>query len=276
MKTSLVWAISVAALCSCGGASSTDSEATDAASPSDSAVTVAVLPTLDCLPLFVASETGMFSAAGGDVHLAMYAAQMDCDTALVRGRVDGMATDTVRLAQLKRQYDVDARAVVVTGAYWLLVANKKARVTKAAQLADKMIAMTRHSATDMLTTEVLRSGTGATRAFRIQVNDVGVRLSMLLGGEVDAAWLGEPLATAAVFQGCNVIADSRSIAPDVGVIAFRSDAFDSTSKRRQIDIVEQCYRQASDSIATYGVARYSDIVRKYCGVTADTVDSLRI
>lgn len=272
----LVFTAFILALWSCGTSSGNNDGGEAAASPGDSVVTVAVMPTLDCLPLFVASETGMFAARDCDVRLEMFAAQMDCDTALVRGHVDGIVTDTVRLGQLKRQYDVDAQAVVATRAYWLLVANRKSRVSKTSQLADKMIAMTRYSATDLLTTAVLRHGSTVTRAFRIQVNDVGVRLSMLLGGVVDAAWLSEPLATMAVAQGHNVIADSRSIAPDVGVIAFRSDALETPSKRRYIDMVEQCYRQASDSIASHGLGYYSDIMSKYCGVTAETVDSLRI
>jgi len=50
---------------------------------------VGVLPTLDCLPLFVAHEERLFDTLGVTVHLKCFTAQMDCDTALLRGRVEG-------------------------------------------------------------------------------------------------------------------------------------------------------------------------------------------
>ena len=48
---------------------------------------VGVMPTLDCLPVFVAHDEKLFDSLGVTVHLKCYSAQMDCDTALERGRV---------------------------------------------------------------------------------------------------------------------------------------------------------------------------------------------
>ena len=49
------------------------------------ALKVGVMPTLDCLPLFLAHDDSIFAKQGVDVHLRYYTAQMDCDTALARG-----------------------------------------------------------------------------------------------------------------------------------------------------------------------------------------------
>ena len=54
---------------------------------------VGVMPTLDCLPVFVAHDEKLFDSLGVTVHLKCYSAQMDCDTALERGRVEGAVSE---------------------------------------------------------------------------------------------------------------------------------------------------------------------------------------
>lgn len=81
---------------------------------------------------------------------------------------------------------------------WKLVANRKSRVTKINQLSDKLVAMTRFSATDFLCDKMSDSIKGKKEEFfRVQVNDVDIRLKMLQNGEIDAAWLTEPQASVA-------------------------------------------------------------------------------
>ncbi len=55
-----------------------------------------VMPTLDCLPVYLAYEDSIFLKQGVTVHLYRYNAQMDCDTAIARKRVEGTVTDLVR------------------------------------------------------------------------------------------------------------------------------------------------------------------------------------
>ena len=64
------------------------------------ALKVAVMPTLDCLPLFVAEEREMFDTVV-DIRLKYFTAQMDCDTALQRGRVEMAISDLVRAERMK-------------------------------------------------------------------------------------------------------------------------------------------------------------------------------
>ena len=45
---------------------------------------VGVMPTLDCLPVYLAYEDSIFLKQGVTVHLYRYNAQMDCDTAIAR------------------------------------------------------------------------------------------------------------------------------------------------------------------------------------------------
>ena len=120
------------------------------------ALKVAVMPTLDCLPLYVAEHYQLFDTLRGGVRLKFYMAQMDCDTALQRGRVEGAMTDLVRAKRMERQ-GMKLRYPAVTGAYWQLIANRNARVKQLKQMDDKMVAMTRFSATDLLTDRMIDS-----------------------------------------------------------------------------------------------------------------------
>ena len=110
------------------------------------ALKVAVLPTLDCLPLYVAEYYQLFDTINGGVRLKRFTAQMDCDTAMERGRVEGTVTDLVRAIRMQ-QRGTKLRYVTVTNAYWQLITNRNARIHQLKQLDDKMVAMTRFSAT---------------------------------------------------------------------------------------------------------------------------------
>ena len=58
----------------------------EAARKDSAALKVAVMPTLDCLPLYVAEHYQLFDTLRGGVRLKHFMAQMDCDTALARTR----------------------------------------------------------------------------------------------------------------------------------------------------------------------------------------------
>ena len=67
------------------------------------ALKVAVLPTLDCLPLFVAQHYQLFDTLNGGVRLKFYHSQIDCDTAIERGRVEGAISDLVRAMRINNR-----------------------------------------------------------------------------------------------------------------------------------------------------------------------------
>lgn len=237
------------------------------------ALKVAVVPTLDCLPLFVAKEHRMFDTLHVDVRLKYFTAQMDCDTALVGGTADGMVSDLVRTERLRRM-GTDMLYLSSTGAYWQLITNSHARLKRVGQLGDKMVAMTRYSATDMLTDRVLDGVKTSSMVFRIQVNDVNVRLAMLLNNEMDAMWLTEPYATAARLHGHEVVADSRDMKLNLGVIAFKRKAVADARRKEQLAAFTKAYNMACDSLNSRGVGAYADVIGKYYKVDRKTVASL--
>jgi len=155
------------------------------------------------------------------------------------------------------------------------VTNRKARIRELKQLDDKMVAMTRYSATDLLTSLAVDSAKLKTeRVFRIQVNDVNIRLRMLQGNELDAMLLTEPQAVQARLQKHRVLLDSRRLDMRLGVLAFSENALKDKKRLQQLDKFMKAYRQACDSLAQRGLAAYRDVASKACDVTTAALDSL--
>lgn len=268
MKQTLSFLTVLFLLTACGG-SSTDGGASQSA---DSVVVrVAVLPTLDCLPLYLASDHGMFQRAGINIALVDFTAQMDCDTAFANGSVEAMATDLVRLEWLQRQ-KVSSDILTTTDASWKLYTSRNSRIRQLRQLDDHMLAMTRYSATDMLAELVVDSARlQEERVFRIQVNDVAIRLNMIQNSLVDAALLAEPQATAARnVKVLELLDASDRFDLRLGVVAARNNTISSEQKKA----FEKAYNEACDSLNEHGLQAYGDMLMKRMNVTAQTVDSL--
>lgn len=237
------------------------------------ALKVAVMPTLDCLPLFIAKDHHFFDTLGVDVRLKPFTAQMDCDQALLHGQVEGMVTDSKRMEHMAAQ-GVALTQVATTDAYWQLVANRKARIKEVRQLGDKMVAMTRHSATDFLTDRALAGVKTSAQVFKVQINDVGVRLQMLRNNEMDAMWLPEPQATAARLEGNPVIKDSRKMGYQLGCMVFKNNAMKDARRQTQLKHFMKAYDMACDSLNHYGLSHYSQLVTRHCHVDENTIRAL--
>lgn len=226
------------------------------------ALKIAVVPTLDCLPIYVAKERVLYDTARLDLRLRYFTAQMDCDTAIAGRSVEGMVSDLVRTERLKRE-GTPLQYVSATNINWYLFTNRKARIKKLDQLGDKMVAMTRYSATDFLTDAALEGVKTSSVVFRIQVNDVFVRQAMLLNNEMDAMWLAEPQATVARLNGHASIYDSQKKGLKLGVMAFRDDAMKDKRRKAQIELFKKAYNAACDSLNIYGIPHYYELLNKY-------------
>ena len=226
------------------------------------ALKVAVMPTLDCLPLFVAEEREMFDTIV-DIRLKYYTAQMDCDTALQRGRVEMAVSDLVRAERMKGE-KLKLHYLTSTNAYWLLIGNRNQRITNLSHLDDRMLAMTRYSVTDLLGDLVVDSAKLKTeRVFRIQVNDVNVRLDMLENNEMDALLMTQPQVTQALLLKHHVLLDTRQLDMQMGVIVEDSVVMSHPNRQRQREVLIKGYNMACDSLNQFGIKYYSDIIRKY-------------
>ena len=155
---------------------------------------VAVMPAMNCLPVYYAERSGLADSLGLKIGLLRYQAQMDIDTAIVNGHADIAFTDLIRVCRLQKQ--VPLTAFAGCDEPLSLISLKTKRVKKVNQMKEQMIAVSRLSATDYWCDRVLDSTrTSYDDIYRPQVNDVRLRAEMLRLGLIDAAMMGEPFAT---------------------------------------------------------------------------------
>ena len=260
-------------LFACNGKGNAPQKQSERQTTNDSTLRIAVMPTLDCLPLYVADATGLFGEEHINVRLMKYTAQMDCDTAILRGRVQGVFTDLVR-AQRLRQNGANLHEVGATNLHWQLISNRNARLKDVRQLGDKMVGMTRFSATDFLTADLIDRSKPKNEVFRIQVNNVFIRLKMLVGYEIDAAFMPEPQATVARMGKNNVLADTKAKDIRLGVAVFSMAAKDQKKVRQALPAFVKAYDRACDSLNIRGIQHYADLLKAHFQLNDAAVKAL--
>ena len=227
------------------------------------------MPTIDCLPIYVAQKKGIFKKHNQTVQLHTFNAQMDCDTALAGTTAQIAVTDLVRAEYLKKQA-IQLAYPIATNAYWQLLAAHTSRINNPKQLGDKVVGMTRHSAPDLLTDRIIKQNKTSNSIYKIQVNNVIIRLKMLNSSQLDAAWLTEPQATQARIQKNKVIADSKEQKLTLGVIAVKTQEIN----QQQIDTFIKAYNEAVDSIQKYGMKTYLKTFKEQYQIDQKTIDAM--
>lgn len=265
--------LAVGMMCACVGGSGhkqalSKAEKARQARLDSAAFKVAVMPTLDCLPLYLMHDSNYYDSAQVDVRLRRFTAHMDIDTALVGGSVQAAATERVRVARLRSR--VGLRELASTPLEWALITNRRARITELSQLSDKMVAMTRFSATDELTDLAVKKGKPKYYVFHVQINSVPLRLSMLKTNEMDAMWLPQPQWAMALQAGHKQLMDSGK--GHYGVLVVRTA--DVPARQKQLQAFVAGYNKACDAINARGVRQYAALIKKYMGANDKAIDKL--
>lgn len=279
-KKSLIASLALAALLvglvlsSCGGGNGSASRKKNDKASEREAFKVGVMPTLDCLPVYLLKDSLLYDSTKADIRVKVFTAHMDIDTALVGGSVQLGASDMVRAAFLGRQ-GVYLKAITATPAYWQLFTHKDEKVDSLSKLADKTIGMTRHSVTDMLTVENVEKGKLKSRAFPAQINDVNLRLKMLRNDQLEAAWLTEPQATVAKLAGAQLLVDNSKDSVRMGVLLYRENPDDDfTLRAKQLDEFKAAYNKACQLIDKNGLVYYAALLKKYYGLDDKAIRAL--
>ena len=201
------------------------------------ALKIAVLPTMDCLPIVVAKELRLFDTLNVDVRLRKYNALSECRKALKDGIVEGADTNMS----------------------FRLITAKKARLSRISQLSDKMIAADRDCLSKRMAEAAIDSMLRKKQhIFIIQVEDLNIRFDMLQNGNIDAAMLPEPYATRAIKIGAKEISLKpyyKDTIKATGVV-FREDVMKHPDRQKQIALFNKALKAARDSIKRYGAEGY--------------------
>ena len=231
---------------------------------------IAVMPTMDCLPAYLLKDSLLYDTAKVDIRLCRFNAQMDCDTAMIGGGVQAAFSDLVRTERLKHRNKVLMHYLTDTNLNWQLIADKDSKLKQLSDLSDKIVAMTRYSGTDLLTDMAVKKAKPKYQVFRVQINDVLVRLAMLQNHEIDAYWFAEPQATKALSSNNNSLFNSEDAGVHLGVVAI----MDKVRRQDEEAAFAEAYDKAVEQINKNGVKYYSALIQKYMKVDEAVVRAL--
>ena len=231
---------------------------------------IAVMPTMDCLPAYLLKDSLLYDTAKVDIRLCRFNAQMDCDTAMIGGSVQAAFSDLVRTERLKHRNKGLMHYLTDTNLKWQLIADKDSKLKQLSDLSDKIVAMTRFSGTDLLTDMAVKKAKPKYQVFRVQVNDVLVRLAMLQNHEIDAYWFAEPQITKALSADNNSLFNSEDAGVHLGVVAI----MDKVRRQDEEAAFAAAYDKAVEQINKNGVKYYSALIQKYMKVDESVVRAL--
>ncbi len=266
---------------------------------------VGVTRTFDCLPLFVAQETGIDTLCGVRLQLSAYASKADCDSALLKRRLDAVFTDFSRAdiiskawtghakwlkaeiqnikdgkTKKKGKAKTDLKALSAEyeeykdslcfmthpNSMLTLFAHHKARISEAKQLVDKITGVDRTGADREFAAKVLDSVKVSDVSFLVQVQNMKLRTDMLLAGTLDAAVLQEPFSSLARKAGSRQLYAAEKVGQKhVGGAVARRDA----------DKLMKIYNMACDTINKYGVHHYDSILTQRFNIHPTALKSIK-
>lgn len=225
-------------------------------------LTIALTPTMDCFPLYVAERAGIAASCGYTLDIQTHASRCDCDTALIYGSAIAIMTDSVRAHLLPRMIQTVPDSVKCVNADSLsysyhhniklyFFTNYKSRIKKAAQLADRMIALDRNGGEAQAAQRLVDSLKITDKTFLVQMQNISTRIQMLTANSMDAVVLTEPQATAARMARHNMIHSATAASPATsGCLA----------SGKHHDDLKKIYNAAVDTINKYGIHRYDYVM----------------
>jgi len=198
----------------------------------DKVLKVGVLQIDDSLPFFVAEAENLFEKNNVKVELISFGSARDKDVALETGEIDGVMTDIVVAALLKKggtDVKITAFALGATPeeGRFALLASPQSAITKPQDLKGVPIAIANNTIIHYLAKKMpLEAGLNKEDIQTQSIPDLKLRLEALVSGkDVKAAILPDPLATLAEKMGAKVILDDTKLNKNLSqsVLIFRQE-----------------------------------------------------
>ena len=204
--------LTVAGAAGCGSSSSATTASSDGGKTTE--VKVGIIPIVDVAPLYLGKEKGFFSSRG--IDLKMEPAQGGA--AIIPGVVSGQfqfGFSNVTSLMIAQTKGVPIKSVVngaastgtadkdISG----VAVKKDSSIKSAKDLVGKTVAVnTLQNIGDTTVREVVRKDGGDPSKVKFVEMPFDQMPAALDGGQVDAAWMGEPALTIAKGQGARVVA----------------------------------------------------------------------
>jgi len=198
---------------------------------------VGIMPDADSLPFMFARDNGFFEMENVQVELIVFSSPLERDAAIQADRLDGTISDLLSAAFL-RAGGYDFKVTSLTDGRYGIAASAQSGIKTLAGLRGKRIGLSTNTIIQYTVDAQLQSaGVSMSEYEAVAIPRMPLRLEMLLGGQIEAASLPEPLLTAATAQGAVLLSTTDTSGIDAGVMLFSKKTLDT-----RLDSVKAFYR----------------------------------
>ena len=221
-------------------------------------IVIGLMPDIDSIPILLAAEKGFFNEENATVEIQLFKSAMERDSALQSGNLDGVISDTLAIAFAKSGgFDLKITSATV-GSYKLIAAQNQSAKT-IADLKGKDIAISKNTIIEFVTDKIIEEQNMNESDFKkVIIPQIPTRLEMLQNGNLAAATLPEPLASAAIHKGGILISSSDILNINPGVIIFTNKSL--TEKPEEVKAFYRAYNKAINYIEKEPLENYIDLL----------------
>jgi NitT/TauT family transport system substrate-binding protein len=212
---------------------------------------VGLMPASNSIPLVVAAHDGLFAAEGVTVRLVPFSGQLERETALQTGAIDGTVSDLVNAIQ-SWSHSSGAKVTSITEGSFSLLASPQSGISSLKDWdtfpgGKVRTGLLESSLVYYLSEHMLSAaGVDASRIDLVPIVQLPARLEMLLAGKIDAACLPEPLATLGASRGAVRLAVSDELGTTPGVLLFTGKAL--STRGTEIAGLYRAYNRAVEAV----------------------------
>lgn len=226
------------------------------------ALRIGLMPAMNSAPLVVADRAGFFAREGVTVELELFTSQLNRETALQAGRIDGTVSDLINAIQAWAR-GFPLRVTSASQGIFTLLAAPAAGPGSLAEWKNagrKVTTGLLENSTVYYVAEraLERAGIDPRTIELVPVAQVPARLELLLAGKVEAAVLPEPLAALAVRRGARRLADSAADDAASGVLLFRQRVI--LERAAEIRAFYRAYDRAVEELEAHPAAWRAAVV----------------
>jgi NitT/TauT family transport system substrate-binding protein len=230
------------------------------ASTGPATVKLALLPIIDALPVLVAQQEGLFEANNVNVEIISVASAAERDQVISSGQADGMineALSTMFYNKEAPQVEIVrfARAASPESPLFSILASADSGITSTDGLKGVEVGISEGTIIEYLQDRLLeKEGFSEAEIKHIAVPKIPDRLNLLGTGQLNAAMLPEPAATAALGQGAvKVLDDSKHPELSLSTWAFRKEFIEQNPEamRNFLKALEEAVAKINEDPAKY-------------------------
>lgn len=236
-------------------------------------LTIAVMPTLDCLPFYVANESQIYKKLGLNVNFLSYRSLLKCCEVFGNGRIDGTFITLPQVLYMHSQ-GTALKIIMRTEGDVFIIANRTKRIKKVSSMRERLVAITRNNIGDYLCDDMADiTKIPAFDILRPQINDLQIRKQMLENNQVDAVAMPEPYAGILRQEGHTTVFSTKNSNIKFGCIAVADTAL--RKKSEKIRLLLKGYMQAATAINKNRKIADSVLIKQFM-IPAKMVDSIKI